>query len=86
MTKPGKDDILLTADATSTEAEMIHGLLEAAEIPCLLHHRGRENLPEGIGLAAPAVADVYVPHGARERAIEVVRAAWDDFVPEPISE
>ncbi|HVS11336.1 MAG TPA: DUF2007 domain-containing protein [Planctomycetota bacterium] len=73
-----KDDYALVLKAGNTiQADLARNLFTEAGIPCLVH--GPDFDVAEMGIAAHNMArgtNLYVPHGLREQAREVLQAAW----------
>jgi len=82
MSTPADDYALLLAAATPVDAELAKDLLAAEGIPCLFHAQDRDLAELGhASHLAVSRPDVYVPKAALERAIEILRATWEDLAP-----
>ena len=72
-----QDFALLLEAANPEEVAMARGLLEAADIPCLVH--GPDFDVAELGIAGHAVIrhqNVYVPNAAFEQASAILAEAW----------
>lgn len=82
MTAPSEEYALLMAAATQVDADLARQLLEEAGIPCLLHGMDRDLAELGSAIHMQiSRPDIYVPRGALDEAVEVLRGAWEDFAP-----
>jgi hypothetical protein len=74
---PADDFALILRAADVIEADLARGLLEAAEIPVLLH--GPDFDFAELGAAVHHMVrgrDLYVPRELQARAVDVLRGAW----------
>ena len=77
MGTPDEEFALLLEAANPEEVAMARGLLESADIPCLVH--GPDFDVAELGTAAHARIrhqNVYVPNAAFEKASAILAEAW----------
>jgi len=80
MSKPADEYALLIAAASPVDAELARNLLEQEGIPVLLHALDRDVAELGTAVhMALSRPDVYVPKEALDRAVTIIRGAWEDF-------
>lgn len=80
MTSPAEEYALLLAAATAVDAALAKDLLASEGIPCLFHSQDRDLAELGAAVHMTiSRPDVYVPKGALERAVEILRGTWEDF-------
>lgn len=78
MGSPKKDFDLLLEAPEPVEAQMAQNVLEQAGIPSMLHGVDRYFIELGYGTHfSTARPSLFVPRGARERALAVLRETWD---------
>lgn len=70
-------DLLLEAPGP-VEAQMAQNVLERAGIPSMLDETASDMIHLAYGLRSPqARPSLFVPKGARERALSILQEAWD---------
>ena len=80
MTSPAEEYALLLAAATPVDAALAKDLLAAEGIPCLFHSQDRDLAELGAAVHMTiSRPDVYVPKEALDRAVEILREAWEDY-------
>jgi hypothetical protein len=77
MGRPSDDYAVLLKGADTVEIDLARGLLREAGIPHLVH--GSDFDVAELGVAAHHMvrgSNLYVPHELRDRARDVLKAAW----------